>query len=170
MAAIGVGIITISYGRIPWISLLLALSFALYGLMKKKTTVSSIVSLSLETAVLAPLVIGYISYLQIKGTGALGIISPTTTLILMGSGIATALPLLWFGEGTKRIPLSSMGFLQYIAPSISLVLGIFVFKEQFTTIHLISFGFIWLGLLIYSISQVKQMRDNHHKAAQGLQK
>lgn len=161
MAAIGVGIITVSYGQFPWISLILALSFALYGLMKKMIPVSSTVSLALETAMLMPLILVYIGIRQVNGIGALGNVSTITTLLLVGTGIATALPLLWFSEGTKRIPLSSMGFLQYISPTISLVLGIFVFKEQFTQTHMLSFGFIWGGLIIYSVSQINLMRKRN---------
>lgn len=161
MAAIGVCIITISYGRIPWVSLILALSFALYGLMKKTIPVGSTVGLALETAMLTPFVLTYITIRQVNGIGALGNVSAMTTLILMGSGVATALPLLWFSKGAKRIPLSSMGFLQYISPTISLLLGVFVFKEQFTQTHMLSFGFIWGGLIIYSISQVNQMRKKN---------
>ena len=159
MAAIGVGIITVSYGKMPWVSILLALSFAFYGLMKKKLALESTVGLAIETAMLAPIFGGYILFNQINGVGALGRVSPLTTLILIGSGIATALPLLWFSEGTRRIPLSSMGFLQYIAPTISLMLGIFVFKEKFTVAHMASFGFIWAGLLIYSVYQLGEIRN-----------
>lgn len=158
MAAIGVCIITISYGRIPWVSLMLALSFALYGLIKKTIPVGSTIGLGLETAFLTPFVLAYIMIRQVSGIGALGTISTATTIILMGSGVATALPLLWFSKGAKRIPLSSIGFLQYISPTISLLLGVFVYKEQFTQTHMLSFGFIWCGLIIYSISQVNQMR------------
>ena len=158
MAAIGVCIITISYGQIPWVSLMLALSFALYGFMKKTIPVGSTVGLGLETAFLTPFVLAYIIIKQASGIGALGSISTATTFILMGSGVATALPLLWFSKGAKRIPLSSIGFLQYISPTISLLLGVFVFKERFTQTHMLSFGFIWCGLIIYSISQVNQMR------------
>jgi chloramphenicol-sensitive protein RarD len=161
MAAIGVCIITISYGRIPWVSLILALTFALYGLMKKMIPVASTVGLALETAMLLPFVLTYVMLRQVNGIGALGSVSGATTLILMGSGIATALPLLWFSEGARRIPLSSMGFLQYISPTISLLLGVFVYKEQFTQTHMLSFGFIWCGLIIYSISQVNQMRKKN---------
>jgi len=161
MAAIGVCIITISYGRIPWVSLILALTFALYGLMKKTIPVGSTVGLALETAMLMPFILTYIIIRQVNGVGALGSVSAMTTLILMGSGIATALPLLWFSEGARRIPLSSMGFLQYISPTISLLLGVFVYKEQFTQTHMLSFGFIWCGLIIYSISQVNLMRKRN---------
>lgn len=158
MASIGVCVITIGYGQIPWISFILALTFALYGLMKKMVPVGSTIGLALETTILMPLTLIYIIFRQVNGIGALGNIPAMTALILIGSGIATALPLLWFAEGTKRIPLSAMGFLQYISPTISLILGVFVFNEQFTKTHLISFGFIWCGLLVYSISQIRQMR------------
>ena len=158
LAALGVAIITIQHGRMPWIALILAVSFALYGLMKKMIPVGSTTGLAVETTLLMPLTLTYIFLKQINGIGALGKLSLGTTLILIGSGVATALPLLWFAKGARRVPLSTMGFLQYIAPSISLMLGIFVFKEQFTTVHLLSFGSIWSGLLIYSISQVRQMR------------
>lgn len=158
MAAVGVCIITISYGQIPWVSLMLALTFALYGLMKKTIQVGSAIGLGLETAFLMPLVLSYIIIRQASGIGALGSISTATTFILVGSGVVTALPLLWFAKGAKRIPLSSIGFLQYISPTISLLLGVFVYKERFTQTHMLSFGFIWCGLIIYSISQVNQMR------------
>ena len=163
MATIGVCIITISYGQIPWISLILALSFGLYGLMKKMIPVASTVGLALETALLMPFTLIYIIFRQVSGVGALGNVSTVTTFILIGTGIATALPLLWFAKGTRRIPLSSMGFLQYIAPTISLALGVFVFKEHFTKTHIVSFGFIWGGLIIYSISQVNQMRKKRYE-------
>ena len=170
MATIGVAIITIRYGQIPWNSLTLALSFALYGLMKKRIEVGSTVGLALETALLTPLTLAYILFRQFSGIGAIGNLSITNTLILFGSGAATALPLLFFAKGTRRIPLSSMGFLQYIAPTISLMLGIFVFKEEFTQTHLISFGFIWVGLLIFSISQLRGIRYRKYRAAQSRQK
>ncbi len=168
MAAIGVGILTIQFGQIPWISLTLALSFALYGLLKKMIPVSSTVGLTIETAMLFPVTLGYIIFRQISGVGALGNVSMSTTLILIGSGIATALPLLFFANGARRIPLSSMGFLQYIAPSISLILGIFVFNEGFTFVHFLSFGFIWVGLLLYSVSQIRSMRARRNMTRVGL--
>lgn len=164
LATIGVSIMTIGYGQVPWISIILASSFALYGLMKKMIPVGSTVSLGIETAMLMPLTLAYIVFRQVQGVGALGKISVCTTLILIGTGIATALPLLFFAKGARRIPLSSMGFLQYIAPTISLILGVFVFKEPFERIHLISFGFIWCGLIIYSISQINQMKRGRSKA------
>lgn len=163
LATIGVIIMTFSYGKIPWISLILAMSFGFYGLFKKLANVESILGLGLETFILAPISLVYIIYRQVSGLGSLGTISLNTTLILFCSGIATATPLLWFGQGAKRIPLSTLGFIQYLAPTISLIIGVFIFKEEFTTAHLISFGFIWLGLVIYSLSQTKAVKNMKFK-------
>jgi chloramphenicol-sensitive protein RarD len=138
--------------------LILALSFALYGLMKKTISVGSTVGLAMETAILAPVTLGYIIFRQVSGVGALGQVSSITTLILIGSGVTTALPLLFFAKGTQKLPLSSMGYLQYIAPTISLILGVFVFEEEFTAAHLIGFGFIWVGLAIFTISKISDVQ------------
>lgn len=154
LATLGVAIITVEYGKVPWIALGLAVTFALYGLLKKLVNIESIISLGIETMLISPVALGYIFYQQVTGPGALGSISLPTTLILFCAGFATATPLLWFGQGARRIPLSTMGFYQYIAPTISLTIGVILFKEQFTVTHLISFGFIWTGLAIYSASKL----------------
>jgi chloramphenicol-sensitive protein RarD len=164
LAAIGVAILTIQYGQVPWIALGLALSFGLYGLTKKIANLNSLIGLTFETLFVLPIALIYISSLQLAGTGALTISSPDITLLLMGAGVATALPLLFFAQGAKRIPLSMIGFLQYIAPSIILCLGVFIFKEPFTTIHLISFTFIWSALTLYSVSKTKWMTALESKA------
>ncbi|MCC5909469.1 MAG: EamA family transporter RarD [Clostridiaceae bacterium] len=158
LAAIGVGVMTVQYGRIPWVSLILAISFGLYGLFKKLTKIDSIRGLALETFIIMPIALGYILFKQITGVGALGTISLTTFLILTLSGVVTATPLLMFAEAAKRVPLSMVGFAQYISPTISLMIGVFIFKEDFTKIHFISFSLIWTGLIIYSISQTKLFR------------
>lgn len=156
-AVIGVSIMTIQFGRIPWVALLLAASFALYGLFKKLVGVESLVSLCLETTVLIPLAAGYIVYKLFSGQSALYSVAPVTIVILLFSGVATATPLLWYGTGANRVKLSTMGFLQYISPTISLFIGIFLYGEKFTGTHMISFGFIWIGLVIYSISNLDAM-------------
>ncbi|SET09170.1 chloramphenicol-sensitive protein RarD [Natronincola peptidivorans] len=163
LAAVGVLIITLQYGEIPWIALTLAVSFGLYGLLKKLVQVDSITGLMLETIMLMPIALGYVLFKEFNGTGALTVIPTTTLLILTLAGVATATPLLMFSEAAKRVPLSMMGFAQYIAPTISLFLGVFVYKEAFTKVHFFSFGFIWLGLLIYSYSQAKALRKHHSK-------
>ncbi len=151
-AAAGVIIITVQFGNIPWVSLLLALSFALYGLFKKLLKVESLTGMVLETAAIMPLALGYILFKLFSGQSALYSVSLSTIAILLLSGIATALPLLWFAMGAARVKLSTLGFLQYISPTISLLLGVFLYGEKFTGTHLLSFSFIWTGLIIYSFS------------------
>lgn len=158
-AAIGVLIMTIQYGKVPWIALGLALSFALYGLMKKMVNIDSIIGLAIETLMITPICLIYIIFKESSGSGALSILPFSKVLLLLCSGVATATPLIWFAKGAKRIPLNMLGFFQYIAPTISLFLGVFLYKEQFTRVHLFSFGFIWIGITIYSLSQMNILKD-----------
>lgn len=153
LAAAGVSVLTIQYGNIPWVALSLALSFGLYSLVKKMTSLDSLTSLTLETAFLTPLALCYLILLQVRGTGSFGVSNFYIAFLLMCSGVITALPLLWFSQGAKKIRLSTIGFLQYLSPSISLFLGVFIFKEPFTRTHLISFGLIWCALALYGLSQ-----------------
>lgn len=154
-AAIGVAIITIQFGRIPWVALLIAATFAFYGLFKKLLKAESLVGLALETTALMPFAAGYILYKLFTGQSALYTVSVPTLAILLFSGAATATPLLWYAMGAARVKLSTMGFLQYISPTISLILGVFMYGEKFTGTHLLSFGFIWIGLVIYAFSNVE---------------
>lgn len=153
LAFLGVMIITLQHGKIPWIALSLAITFGLYGLIKKLNKVESLSGLALETLFVVPLALGYLFFQHLSGHESFTTLSWKVTLLLMGSGVATALPLLWFTKGAKRVPLSTIGFLQYLAPTISLLLGVIVFKEAFTQTHLLSFALIWCALLIYSFSQ-----------------
>ncbi|MBV7507381.1 EamA family transporter RarD [Bacillus sp. sid0103] len=155
LAAIGVLIISISHGRFPWIALTLALSFGLYGLAKKLINVDSAVGLTLETLVVAPVAAIYIGYLFINGSNSFLTAGVPTDFLLIGAGAATAVPLLYFAKGAQKIPLSLLGFLQYIAPTLTLLLGVFVYHEHFSKIQLLSFMFIWLALTIYSLSKTK---------------
>ena len=155
LAAIGVLIMTISYGQFPWIALSLAISFGLYGLAKKLIKVDSAVGLALETLVVMPLAAIYIGYLLNQGTNSLFAGSLSTTLLLVGAGAATAVPLLFFAKGAQKIPLATLGILQYIAPTLTLILGVFVYHETFSTIHLLAFTFIWSALILYSLSKTK---------------
>ena len=155
LAAIGVIIITVSHGVFPWIAISLALSFGLYGLAKKVIHVESSVGLTLETMVLAPIAVIYMIYLFLHGTNSLFISGWRTDLLLMGAGAVTAIPLLYFAKGAQKIPLSLLGFLQYISPTLTLILGVFVYQEHFSKIQLLSFMFIWAALVIYSLSKTK---------------
>jgi chloramphenicol-sensitive protein RarD len=155
LAAIGVVIIAVSHGVFPWIAISLALSFGLYGLAKKVIHVESSVGLTLETMVLAPIAAIYMFYLFLHGTNSLFISSWGTDLLLMGAGAVTAIPLLYFAKGAQKIPLSLLGFLQYISPTLTLILGVFVYQEHFSKVQLLSFMFIWVALVIYSLSKTK---------------
>lgn len=157
-AAAGVLILTFQYGKIPWIALTLAVSFGLYGLVKKVANIESVIGLTLETLVLAPFALGYLLWLQQNGSGAFGSSPLWVDLLLTGAGIITALPLLWFARAAQAAPLSVVGFIQYLTPTMMLLLGLFVYHEIFTPVHLISFGFIWCALVLFSFSQTKFMQ------------
>ncbi len=152
IAAIGVIFLTITYGQLPWISLALAVSFGLYGLVKKLSPLGSLYGLTLETATMFLPSLGYLLFLETQGAGAFGHSSPLITALIVLCGIVTAVPLLLFASAARSIPLSMVGILQYIAPTLQFILGVFVFKEPFTTERLIGFCIIWFALLLFSLS------------------
>lgn len=164
LACGGVLYLTIDYGRFPWIALLLACAFGLYGLLKKTTKIESMSSLMIETMFLSPIALGIMFYQILHGRAVFFSISVSTDLLLVLAGVITVLPLYWFAQGAKRIPLSSVGFLQYIAPTMMLLIGIFVYDEAFTTAHLVSFGFIWIALVLYSLTLVRATESRQMKA------
>ncbi|WP_430790033.1 EamA family transporter RarD [Virgibacillus flavescens] len=148
LAGIGVTFLTISYGVFPWVALLLAFSFGFYGLLKKMVDIGPMFGLAIETMIVTPLALLYVPLFTENKIVQHSVLS-STTLLLVGAGIVTAIPLLLFASGAKKIPLSMVGFLQYFAPTIMLILGVFVYEETFTTAHLISFMLIWIALIIY---------------------
>ncbi|GAA4850335.1 hypothetical protein GCM10023331_38720 [Algivirga pacifica] len=158
LALMGVGYQTYAYGQLPWIAVCLALSFGLYGMFKKKYAMDSMGSLMGETMLITPLALGTILYLSFKGESGLFTLGATTDIMLLLSGIVTSVPLFLFAEGAKKIPLSAVGFLQYIAPSLMLSIGVFFFGENFTETDAISFTLIWCGLLIYTYAAVRGYR------------
>jgi chloramphenicol-sensitive protein RarD len=164
LALIGVLIISLSYGHIPWISLALAISFGLYGLAKKLITVESSIGLTLETLVITPLAAIYMGYLFYHGENSLFSSDTKTNLFLIGAGAVTAVPLLYFAKGAQKIPLSMLGFLQYIAPTLTLILGVFVYEEHFSGLELLAFIFIWSALTVYSLSKTKLFTARGKKA------
>jgi chloramphenicol-sensitive protein RarD len=130
-------------------------SFALYGLFRKLITVTPIVGLTVETLLATPIALLYIGYASATGTGSFGI-SWQVNALLIGCGIVTALPLLWFNHAAKRLPLSTLGFFQYLAPSLQLLIGVAVFREPFTAIHAVTFLLIWSAIAIFSISSLRK--------------
>ncbi|MGD8189623.1 EamA family transporter RarD [Brevibacillus ginsengisoli] len=164
-AAIGVAIITFQYGQVPWIAISLALSFSLYGLAKKMIKIDSMLGLAWETILVSPLALLYLMFVQVKGEATAFTLPWYSILLLLLSGAATALPLYWFAQATKILPFTTVGFIQYLAPSTSLLLAIFIFHEKFTTPDLIAFGFIWCSLFVFTFSSMRQKQVVTAKAA-----
>ena len=146
LAMTGVAYLTINYEHFPWIALVLALTFGVYGLLKKKMNYDSIAALTVETTLVAPIALVYLIFVSSDG----GTIQqfPVPVLLVLG-GVVTALPLYWFGMAAVKTPLYSIGFFQYIAPSMKLFIGIYFFHETFSATHAVSFSLIWAGLALY---------------------
>ncbi|MYL40981.1 EamA family transporter RarD [Virgibacillus salexigens] len=155
LAAIGVIYLTFSYGVFPWVSLLLAVSFGLYGLLKKKVDIGPMIGLTIETMLIVPIAVLHLVLLPNNTFQFVSFLS-TTNLLLMGAGIMTAVPLLLFANGAKRISLAMVGFLQYIAPTLMLFLGVFLYNETFTSAHLIAFLFIWIALINFMLASYQR--------------
>ena len=158
LAFIGVLYMTIKIGEFPFVSLLLAFSFGIYSLIKKLVPIDAISSITIECIVTAPAGFIYLWYIWQQQQMSFGINSSSLWLIF--SGAVTAVPLILFSAGARRIPLSLTGFIQYVGPTLMFILGIFVFKEAFDVDQLITFVFIWLGIIVYSISQYLKIKKS----------
>lgn len=148
LATLGVLNQTIALGYLPWVSLVLAVSFGFYGLIRKKVAVESLEGLTVESILLAPAALGYIVYLTATKQGAFLHVNFMTDLNLIIAGPLTAIPLLLFAAATRLVRLSTIGFLQYLAPSIALVIAVFMYNEPFTSAHAVTFAFIWAALAL----------------------
>lgn len=157
LAAVGVGILALGAGGAIWISLTLAASFAVYGFLRKVAPVDSLEGLWIETLFLAPLALSWVLWLTQAGTSAF-LHSRTTDLLLILGGALTAIPLLLFTAAAKRLPYSTLGFLQYVAPSLQFLLAVLVFDEPLTTAHIVCFGAIWVALAIFVTEGVRGAR------------
>lgn len=154
-AFIGVASMVYSFGKIPWVSLTLAFTFALYGLLKKILPVSALTSIMLETLLITPLALVYEYSLWQQGVSFYASGNLQVIMMLTGAGIVTAIPLLLFTAGARLLPLKIIGFLQYISPTLTLLIGVFVYNEAFTASHLMAFGWIWSALLLFIVSQLR---------------
>ena len=150
LAAVGVGHFIWDFGQAPWIAFGLALTFGFYGLLRKVVAIAPMVGLAVETLVIAPFMLLLVLYWGSTGVGHFGT-GWLISILCIGAGITTSMPLLWFNNAAKRLRLSTMGFFQYIAPSIQLMLGVFLYREPFTRTHAITFGCIWVALALYSL-------------------
>jgi len=159
LAGVGVGWLTIQAGVLPWISLFLAFSFGLYGLLRKMSPVKPVPGLMVETVLMAPVAILFLAATASRGGLYFGTGSLRLDLLLVAAGVVTALPLLWFTAATRLLPLTTIGFLQYIAPSLHLMLAVLAYGEPLTRDHLIAFGSIWAGLAIFTIDQLRGQQE-----------
>ncbi|WP_455383367.1 EamA family transporter RarD [Salinispira pacifica] len=157
LAVTGVVVVTVGFGRVPLISLGLALSFSLYGFLKKIGRLGAAVGLTFEMLLLMPAALVYVAVAGASGNGHFTA-APWITLLLVGSGLITAAPLLLFGAGARRVPLSSVGFFQYVAPTMMLLIGTLVYHEPFSTPQVVSFLFIWTALTLYTVSLFRRPR------------
>jgi chloramphenicol-sensitive protein RarD len=158
LAAAGVAVLTAAARGLPWIALILAVSFALYGLMRKMMHVDALPGLGAETLLLAPLALAYLIWCDVDATAAFGHASRVRDALLIGSGPVTAVPLFLFAYGARRIPYSTIGLLQYLSPTLQLACGVFVFGEPFAGTRAAGFALIWLALLVFAGNGLRRAR------------
>ncbi|HEX9385774.1 MAG TPA: EamA family transporter RarD [Anaerolineales bacterium] len=149
LATAGVTYLTVAYGRLPWIALSLAFSFGFYGFVKKLAPLGSLYGLTLETGIVFPFALIYLAFIGLNSTGAFLHKGAQIDLLLIGAGIVTTIPLLMFASAARQIPLTVVGLLQYIAPTMQFLIGVFLYKEPFDQAHLIGFGIVWIALIIF---------------------
>lgn len=150
LAALGVVYLTVTAGHVPWIALALAFSFGLYGFIRKTAQVESLPGLAVETALLAPVAVGYLVWCARSGAGSMGHEGALIDFMLVASGAITAIPLFLFAYGARRLPYSTVGVIQYLAPTLQLATAVLVFGEPFDRARAIGFALIWAALLVYA--------------------
>ena len=160
LVGFGVLIQLLLTGRLPWIALVLAVSFSLYGLVRKKMTAGTLVGLTIECLLLSPVAVAYLLLLNAQGTLSFGSTGPVLDALLVGTALVTAIPLLLFTTSTRRLRLGTVGLLQYLNPSCQFLLAVFLFDEVFTRAHLYSFLLIWSGVLLFTL-------DSRHRLPRG---
>ena len=165
LALVGVLNLTLGYGKFPWIAVVLCVSFGIYGLLRKKSGTRPIPGLFLETTLLTPLALVYLVYLQRSGALNFSAGDWSLALLLVSTGVVTGLPLVWFGHAARHLRLTTLGFLQYISPSGSFLLGVFLYHEPFTHKHLITFSLIWAALAIVTTEAVHRWHSGRDRAS-----
>jgi chloramphenicol-sensitive protein RarD len=156
LASAGVGYLAVLGGEVPWVALMLAVTFGLYGLLRKKVAVGAVVGLTIETALLAPVAVAYLAWLQRTGGLRFGSGDLSVDVLLMLAGVVTTVPLLLFTQAARLLPLSTLGFLQYLAPSMHFALAVLAYGEQFHGHDLITFGCIWVALAIFTADRIRR--------------
>ncbi|HSA52458.1 MAG TPA: EamA family transporter RarD [Yinghuangia sp.] len=166
--ALGVGavlVLTVGYGRLPWLALVLAVSFTVYGYVKKTVGLAPTESLTAETSVMFLPAAGYLAYLSWTGEGTFGTVSFGQTLLLIGAGVVTAFPLLLFGAAAVRIPLSTVGMIQYLAPAFQFAVGVWIYHEAMPATRWAGFGLIWAALAVLTFDALRQGRKTRRSSA-----
>lgn len=158
-AAVGILWLAIPAGQIPWIALILAGSFALYGLIRKLAPMSALSGFTLETLLMLPFALGYLYFCHLQDTFVFIELTPLQITILLGSGIATALPLIWFATAAKKISMSLLGMLQYISPTLQFLCGVLLFGETLSTQGLIGYAFVWFGVIVFLVGMQNKFRS-----------
>ncbi len=165
IAFVAVAVLTVNYGRPPWVALLLAFSFGTYGLAKKQAGAGAVESLTLETVVMAPVAAAYLAWLLSTGESSFGSHGVGHALLLTTTGVITAVPLMLFGAAAIRVSMVSLGLLQYLAPTIQFALGVLVFHEAMPASRWIGFGLVWLALVLFTIEAINHRRRQLHLVA-----
>jgi len=164
LAALGVVNLTFGYGQFPWIAVMLCISFGVYGLLRKQSGTAAIPGLFFETVLLTPIALGYL--LLLRSEGRLGFATSGTWILvlLLTTGIVTAVPMVWFGHAARNLRLTTLGFIQYLSPTCSFLLGVFVYHEPFGRGQLITFSLIWLALVVFTVEAIFRLRADRSRA------
>jgi chloramphenicol-sensitive protein RarD len=165
LAAVGVVYLTLTYGSLPWIALVLATSFGFYGLVKKASPLGSLHGLTLETGILFVPAVLFLLLAEQQGQGAFLHLDAVQNVLMIGAGLVTTVPLLMFASAAQRIPLSLMGILQYIAPTLQFLIGVFIYQESFTASRFVGFGFVWLALITFGVEGFLNAQKHMRRAA-----
>jgi chloramphenicol-sensitive protein RarD len=151
LAAAGVATLTVALGELPWVALTLASSFGVYGLVKKMAPLNSVFGLTIETGILFLPAVAYLVRAELVAEGTFAHAGAATDVLLVGAGATTTLPLLMFASAARRMPLSLLGLMQYIAPSLQFLIGVLIYAEPFTRPQAAGFGLVWMGLVIFCV-------------------
>lgn len=166
LAGVAVVVLTLDYGRLPWIALLLAFSFGTYGLLKKQANAGAIESLTVETGVVAPVAAAYAVWLAATGASHFSTEGLGHTVLMLSAGLVTVVPLVCFGAAATRVPLVTIGLLQYLAPVLQFLLGVLYFEEDMPPVRWIGFGLVWLALVLLTAEAIRYRRTQLRLAAE----
>lgn len=158
LAGAGVLNLSIAYGQFPWLAISLAVTFGVYGLLRKIVAAESLDGLMVETLLLLPFALALLAYLAVIGAGSFGAVSSHLDLMLILAGPVTAVPLLLFAAAARRLRLAALGFCQYLSPTLQLLLAVAVYGEPFTRAHIVTFGCVWIAIVIYSLDSLRGQR------------